>query len=212
MAYDISDLYKRYPELKKIGYSITDAFSILKRTVSKDGIIFICGNGGSASDSEHIAGELLKSFLIRRKASGKVRKTAIKVFGEKEGRMICDGLEDGIRAISLNGHPSFATAFANDSSPSMVFAQQLHVLGRKGDVLIAISTSGNADNVLNAIKVARIKGITSILLTGALGGECAKKADLCIKAPANETYKIQEYHLPIYHALCAMLEGEFYGS
>ncbi len=211
MSYKISNLYERYPELKKIDYSISKAFSMLKRTILDDGIIFTCGNGGSASDAEHIAGELLKSFLIRRSTSSKFRIKAKKVIGKIDGNKICDGLEDGIRSISLNGHPSFSTAFSNDRSPSMVFAQQLHVLGRRGDTLVAISTSGNAINVLNALKISKIKGIRSILLTGSLGGECSKIADLSIRVPASETYKVQEYHLPIYHALCAMLEEEFYG-
>jgi len=212
MKYDVSDLYQRYPELKVIEYSILEAFSILKNSIEKEGTVFTCGNGGSASDADHIAGEFLKSFMIRRKASGKFREDALKIFGEDAGGKICDGLEDGIKSIALNSNPAFVTAFSNDSSPFMVYAQQLHVLGRKGDVLIGLSTSGNAVNVINAFKVAKIKGAKSILMTGSGGGECARLADCCIKAPSDKTYVIQEYHLPIYHALCAMIEEQFYGA
>ncbi len=128
MKYSISDLYERFPELRKIDYSINDAFSILESSIAKDGTVFTCGNGGSASDADHIVGEFLKSFLIRRKVYGKFREDAVKVLGESEGNRISDGLEDGIRAIALTSHPAFSTAYANDSSAAMIFAQQLHVL------------------------------------------------------------------------------------
>ncbi|MFZ2654742.1 MAG: SIS domain-containing protein [Victivallales bacterium] len=212
MKYNISDLYQRYPELKEIEYSISEAFSILKNSIEKEGTVFTCGNGGSASDADHIVGEFLKSFMIRRKATGKFKEDALKIFGQDDGGKICDGLEDGIRAIALNSNPAFVTAFSNDSSPFMVYAQQLYVLGRKGDVLIGISSSGNAVNVLNALKVAKIKGITSILMTGSGEGKCTRFADCCIKVPSDKTYVIQEYHLPVYHALCAMIEEHFYGA
>ncbi|OGV53482.1 MAG: hypothetical protein A2X45_24425 [Lentisphaerae bacterium GWF2_50_93] len=212
MKYSISDLYQRYPPLQGIEYSISEAFSILKNSIEKEGTVFTCGNGGSASDADHITGEFLKSFMIRRKASGKFREDAIRIFGDDEGEKICDGLEDGVKSIALNSNPAFVTAFSNDSSPFMVYAQQLHVLGKKGDVLIGLSSSGNAVNVLNALKVAKIKGIKSILMTGSGEGKCVKLADCCIKVPSDKTYVIQEYHLPIYHALCAMIEEHFYGS
>ena len=211
MSYDISDLYQRYPELKKIEYSISEAFSILKSSIEKDGTVFACGNGGSASDAEHIVGELLKGFILKREKDKLFTSYAVKVLGEDEGKRISGLLQNGIRSISLNAHLAFTTAYINDVCAEMVYGQQLHVLGRKGDVFIGISSSGNAVNVLNALKVAKISGIKSILLTGKGGGKCASSADCCIKVPSDETYKIQEYHLPIYHALCAMLEDYFYG-
>lgn len=212
MPYSVSDLYNRYPDLKKIDYSIKDAFSILKMSIEKDGTVFVCGNGGSASDGEHIVGELMKSFMIKRRKGESFRKKAISTLGESEGTRISNLLEDGMRAVSLNSQLAFTTAFINDVCAESVYAQQLHVLGREGDVLIGISCSGNSANVLNALKVAKITGIRCILFTGRQGGECVKFADCAIKAPSDETYKIQEYHLPIYHALCAMLEECFYGS
>ncbi|MCX6984574.1 MAG: SIS domain-containing protein [Lentisphaerae bacterium] len=212
MSYDVSDLYQRYPELKKIEYSISEAFSILKSSIEKDGTVFVCGNGGSASDAEHIVGELMKGFLLKRGKDNLFTGSAVSVLGEDEGKRISGLLQSGIKAISLNAHLAFTTAYINDVCAEMVYAQQLHVLGRKGDVFIGISSSGNADNVLNTLKVAKVSGIKSILLTGKRGGKCAGFADCCIKVPSEETYKIQEYHLPIYHALCAMLEDYFYGS
>ncbi|MEI6422804.1 MAG: SIS domain-containing protein [Lentisphaerota bacterium] len=212
MSYHVSDLYKRYPELKKIEYSISEAFSILKSSIEKDGTVFVCGNGGSAADAEHIVGELMKGFLLKREKDKLFTGSAASVLGEEEGKRISSLLQSGIKSISLNAHLAFSTAYINDVCSEMVYAQQLHVLGRKGDVFIGISSSGNATNVLNTLKVAKISGIKSILLTGRSGGKCAGSADLCIKVPSDETYKIQEYHLPIYHALCAMLEEYFYGS
>jgi D-sedoheptulose 7-phosphate isomerase len=117
-----------------------------------------------------------------------------------------------MRAISLNSHPSFATAFGNDVNFEMIFAQQLYVLGDKNDICIGFSTSGNSVNVIKALQVAKAKQIKTVAFTGSDGGECAKIADCCIKVPETETYRIQEYHLPIYHALCAMLEEYFYGN
>jgi D-sedoheptulose 7-phosphate isomerase len=212
MSYDVSDLYNRYPELRKIDYSISEAFSILKLSIEKDGTVFTCGNGGSASDAEHIVGELLKGFLLKRGKNDSFTSSAVEVLGKEEGERISKLLQNGIRAISLNAHLAFTTAYINDVCAEMVYAQQLHVLGRKGDVFIGISSSGSAVNVLNALKVAKISGIKSILLTGKGGGRCASSADCCIKVPSDVTYKIQEYHLPIYHALCAMLEDYFHGS
>jgi D-sedoheptulose 7-phosphate isomerase len=172
----------------------------------------VCGNGGSAADAEHIVGELMKGFLLKREKDKLFTGSAASVLGEEEGKRISSLLQSGIKSISLNAHLAFSTAYINDVCSEMVYAQQLHVLGRKGDVFIGISSSGNASNVLNTLKVAKISGIKSILLTGRSGGKCAGSADLCIKVPSDETYKIQEYHLPIYHALCAMLEEYFYGS
>lgn len=211
MSYKISNLFSNYPILKSIEKSILDSYEILKLSFEKNNTLFICGNGGSASDAEHMVGELMKSFLIPRPINNKFSNKLSTLYNE-EGNIFSSKLQEGLKAISLNSHPSFITAYGNDVDYEMVFAQQLYVLGGEGDVIIGFSTSGNSKNIKNALKVAKAKGIKTILFTGIDGGECADLADYSIKAPASETYRIQEYHLPIYHALCAMLEEYFYGK
>ena len=210
-SYSISDLFERYPELKISEQSILDAFHLLKSLYSNDGTLLLCGNGGSSADVEHMVGELMKGFLLPRKIPSDIKLNLIEEYGDA-GEFLADNLQSGLRAISLNGHPSLATAYGNDVDFEMIFAQQLYVLGRGGDVLIGFSTSGNSQNVLNAFKIAKIMGIKSIAFTGGDGGACASLVDCCINVPETETYKVQELHLPIYHALCAMLEEEFYGE
>jgi len=205
-------LFERFPALRAVEDRFQRAFGILRSTAASGGTIFTCGNGGSAADAEHIVGELMKGFLLDRPLSEKEVEAFETALGPLEGRQMAGALQGGIKAISLVGHPSLATAFANDADPAMVFAQQLHVLGSEGDALIAISTSGNSENVVNALKVAKAKKIVSVALTGADGGECAAIADAAITVPETETHKAQELHLPIYHALCAMLEEGLYGG
>ena len=208
----LDKLIKEYPLLKNIRYDIKEAFSIIKDSFIKNNTLFLCGNGGSASDSEHIAGELLKSFLISRKVTNSdFKSTIVKKFGNS-GNEIIERLQEGLRTISLTSHPAFITAFANDVDPEYIFAQQLYVLAKSGDVLFGLSTSGNAKNVYKAFQVAAGLNLKTILLTGENGGRCLELADVAIKVPLKETYKIQEYHLPIYHSLCIMLEEYFYGS
>ena len=210
-SYSISELFDRYPELKVSEVSILNAFHMLRDAFSKDGTVFACGNGGSAADAEHMVGELMKGFLLPRNVSSDFKLTLTEQFGN-EGEALVEKLQDGLRAISLNGHPSLATAYGNDVDFEMIFAQQLYVLGRVGDVIIGFTTSGNSTNVLNAFKIAKGLGIKTIAMTGEDGGACSTLVDCCIKVPEKETYKIQELHLPVYHALCAMLEEEFYGG
>lgn len=210
MSYNISDLFKRYPELIDIKQDILESFNLLKDTFERDGIMYVCGNGGSASDAEHMVGELMKSFLIPRPVSNSISQKFSSLF--KEDSILCNKIQEGLRAISLNSHPSLTTAYANDVDAEMIFAQQLYVLGRKKDILVVFSTSGNSVNVVNALKVAKLKDIKTIALTGCAGGKCAELADCTIKAPSSETYVVQEFHLPVYHALCAMLEEYFYGE
>ena len=135
----------------------------------------------------------------------------VNLFGE-EGSFIADHLQNGLPAISLNGHPALSSAFANDVDASMVFAQQLFAMGKAGDVIIGLSTSGNSDNILKCLKVAKLKNITSILMTGRDGGKGAELADLSLIMPEMETYKIQELHLPVYHTMCIVIEDYFYGK
>lgn len=211
MAYDISKLLASFPLLSAIKPSIMQAFELIKQTFTDDGIIYVCGNGGSAADAEHMVGELMKGFLLPRPIDPSFNDKLTSLYGD-EGSMISSNLQEGIKAISLNGHPSLATAFGNDVDFSMIFAQQVYVLGKKGDLLIVFSTSGNSENIVKALQVAKAKGLKTIVFTGSDGGRCAELTDCCIKVPETETYRIQEYHLPIYHALCAMLEDYCYSE
>lgn len=212
MRFAISELYTRYPSLQALENNISKAFSFLDATVSANGKILICGNGGSASDAEHMSGELLKSFLKKRPVNSNFLDKLQKMYGTEKGLALADGLEEGIKAISLISQTAFLTAFSNDRTYSMVFAQQVFVLGEEKDCLVAFSCSGNSDNIVNALMVAGAIGMKRILFSASDGGEAAKFADALINVPEKETYKAQELHLPIYHALCAQLEERHYGS
>lgn len=202
---DIRSLVERYPALEKCAEELWQSYLLLCDCFKKDHIFYLCGNGGSASDAEHIVGELMKGFLSLRPVSYMMK--------EKLGdESISSSLQEGLRAVSLLSHPSLSSAFANDVSAELIYAQQLYVMGREGDVLMGISTSGNAKNILAAFKVAKAKNIKTILLTGMNHGLCEEYADIAIHAPEKETYKVQEYHLPLYHTLCIMLEKTFYGK
>ncbi len=207
----LNDLTRRYPAIADLKDNIQQTYKILLESLKNGGTIFTCGNGGSASDSEHIAGELLKGFVLKREVKDELKKQFSEEFGE-EGYKLASKLQCGLRAISLTSHPAFITAFANDVDADLIFAQQLFGLGRNGDVLIAISTSGNSSNIYNCIMTASILGIKTILLTGKSGGKCYGLVDVALKVPETEAYKIQEYHLPIYHTLCLMIEDYFYGK
>jgi len=211
MGYSIKTLFKRFPELNGTQEQILTAYTIIKDAFSDGDKLFVCGNGGSASDAEHIVGELMKGFLLRRELPAKAQQKFIDAFGS-EGANIANKLQRGLPAIALTGHPSLSTAFNNDVDPSLTFSQQLYAMGSEGDVLLAISTSGNSDNVVKCIQTAKVMGLKTIILTGKNGGKCAELADCSIIAPSDETYIIQELHLPIYHALCAALEDHFYGE
>lgn len=205
----LDDLIKRRPELKTCKQSISDAYLSLLDTVQKGGTIFTCGNGGSAADAEHIVGELLKGFMKGRKLN-KAEVDAIEKAYPGEGEMISKSLQKTIRAVSLTSHIALITAFMNDVDPAFVFAQQLRGLGKPNDTLIAISTSGNSANIINACKIAKIQQIKVIGLTGESGGKLVQHSDIVIKAPEKAVPLIQELHLPIYHALCAMLEVKLF--
>ena len=194
------ELYARYPALASCRGAIDRAFGLLLETVASKGCVFTCGNGGSASDSEHIVGELLKKFKKHRDIEGSV--------AAKLPPGLASKLEGSIAAVSLVSMSGILTAFANDVAWETAFAQQLYGLGRAGDTLIALSTSGNSANCVNAALVAKAKGLKVVAMTGAGGGRLAGVADATIAVPETETYKIQEFHLPVYHALCAALEEE----
>ena len=193
------DLFERYPQLNICKNDIENALSLMIDTYKKGGKILVCGNGGSSADADHIVGELMKGFLKDRK-----------VTDERIPQELREKLQGALPAISLSAHTSLMTATINDNDADMVFAQQVYGYAKENDLLIAISTSGNSKNVVNAVKVAKSLGIKTIALTGKTGGELKQLADVTICAPSTETYKIQEYHLPIYHYLCAKVEEEFF--
>jgi len=198
-----------YPQLSGCTDDILSAYELLKNTYRNGGLIMTCGNGGSASDAEHIVGELMKSFKQKRTVTDEQR-IALKDAFPDEGAYFADHLQRAIPAISLVSQTSFSSAFINDVTPDLVFAQQVFGYGRAGDVLWAFSTSGNSKNVLNACKVARTFGVGTIGMTGAHGGKLLEICDVTIRVPACETFRIQEYQMPVYHAICAMLEAEFF--
>lgn len=203
-------LTSRYPVLDTCRQDIADAYLILEKCYESDHKLLIAGNGGSAADSEHIAGELMKRFKIARPVPADLA-SKLKKIDPVRGENLAKNLERGLMAIPLVAHEALTTAYINDVDGLGVFAQQLYGFGRPGDVFLGISTSGNSKNVLSATVVARALGIKVIGLTGENGGELAKIADVAIKVPSQETYMIQELHLPVYHCLCLMLEDRFFG-
>lgn len=204
-------LVERYPKLEAVRQEIIDAYLLIEESYENGGKLLIAGNGGSAADSEHIAGELMKRFKILRPVS-KEYAEKLKEVDPVRGAELSKNLECSLMAIPLVAHEALTTAYINDVDGLGVFAQQLFGYGRKGDVFLGISTSGNSKNIMNATVVARASGIKVVALTGAKGGELAKVADIAVKAPETETYMIQELHLPIYHCWCLMLEDHFFGE
>ena len=204
-------LVKRYPELTEIRESIVDAYLILEGCFRTGGKLLIAGNGGSAAEAEHIAGELMKGFKLPRKPREEFAKRLISV-DEELGAVLAENLQGSLPTIALDGHPALSTAYMNDCEPLLCFAQQVNGYGEEGDVFLGISTSGNSKNVLYAATTARAKGMKVIGLTGAKNSKLEQASDICIKVPQTETYMIQELHLPVYHCLCLMLEDEFFGE
>ena len=207
----VNHLIDRYPKLKVCREDIVQAYSLLETAYQSGRKMLVCGNGGSASDSEHIVGELMKEFKLKRKVYSD-QATALKAIDPELGQVLADNLQGALPAICLTGHSSLTTAFMNDANADLVFAQQVNGYGKPGDVFLGISTSGNSKNVLYAAVNAKAKGLKVIGLTGAKESKLMKYADVCIRVPETETYKIQEYHLPVYHCLCLMLEEKFFGE
>lgn len=207
----INLLVERYPKLETVKQDIINAYLLMEECYEHDGKLLIAGNGGSAADSEHIAGELMKRFKAPRPVPPEFAKR-LKDIDETRGKELAKNLERGLMAIPLVAHEALTTAYINDVDGLGVFAQQIYGFGRPGDVFLGISTSGNSKNIMNATVVARALGINVIGLTGANGGELAKVSNVAIKVPETETYMIQELHLPVYHCLCLMLEDRFFGK
>jgi D-sedoheptulose 7-phosphate isomerase len=200
----IDTLLSRYPALEGLRADLTAAAATLIDAYYRGNKLLVCGNGGSAADAEHIVGELMKSFTKKRLIDARLAGSLC-AFSD-EGARIAEHLQNSYPAIALTGELSLSTAFANDVEPSLVFAQQVLGYGNVGDVFLGITTSGNSTNVLQAAIVAKAKGLHVIGLTGKSGGKIAPLCDICLAAPETETYKIQELHLPIYHALCLAVE------
>lgn len=207
----IDILIGRYPSLVVCKDSIQEAYHILSKAYSEGHKLLVCGNGGSASDSEHIVGELMKEFKLKRKIY-KDQVEAMKRIDPELGTILAEHLQGALPAITLTGHSSLTTAFMNDSQPELIFAQQVNGYGKQKDVFLGISTSGNSRNVLFAAVTAKAKRLHVIGLTGQRPCKLAQLADVCIQVPETETYKIQELHLPVYHCLCMMLEEHFFGN
>lgn len=202
-------LFFEYPALEQCREDIEKAYCLLRSTYDNGGKVLVCGNGGSAADCEHIVGELMKGFRLQRKLSEDETK-AFAIY--ERGEEIANSLQKGLPAISLVSHIGLMTAFLNDCDEKSLFAQQVYGYMNEGDSLIALSTSGNSENVRRAAVTAKVRGGKVIAFTGEKGGELLNISDAIVRLPSTDTAKIQEYTLPVYHCLCAMLEDEFFGE
>lgn len=205
----LDTLVSRYPSLEGCKDQIREAGNVIIESYKNSGHLLTCGNGGSCSDSDHIVGELMKSFSKKRPLTNDVKESLTAVDADLGGVM-AEKLEMGLPAISLMAHGALISAVANDIGGDLIFAQQLMGYGRKGDVLLGISTSGNSKNVVNACIAAKAKGVKVIALVGETGGKMKDYADVAICVPSTCTPDVQELHLPIYHALCIMAEETFF--
>jgi D-sedoheptulose 7-phosphate isomerase len=205
----LENFLERYEKLRFLEKDIVSAVGLILQTARLRGLVLLCGNGGSAADCEHMAGELLKSFVLKRGLDGDYKTKLFSLYGE-EGELLAATLQQGVRCIPLTSFCAFNTAFINDCDEKMLFAQLTGVYGDRGDVLIAFSTSGNSENIINAAKIAKSKDMKIIALTGEGGGRLKGYADVLLNAPSNVVYQIQEYHLPLYHVICLMLESELF--
>lgn len=203
-------LLSRYPALAGIKQDIYNAYLLLRSSYEAGGKLLVAGNGGSAADAEHIVGELMKGFKLPRRISAEFAEKLLAVDAQM-GTVLAENLQGALPAIALDGHYSLNTAYANDCEPALCFAQQVYGYGNAGDVLLAITTSGNSQNILYAAMVAKAKGMKVIGLTGQRESKLSEMADICIRAPETETYMVQELHLPVYHCLCLMIEQYFFG-
>lgn len=205
----IAQLIERYPVLASVENEIRTAYQVLERAYTNHKKLLVGGNGGSCADAEHIVGELMKGFVKKREIP-KTMQERLLGLDQELGKQLANGLQSSLRAIAITGHAGLSTAFANDVDPEMTYAQQVNGYGDEGDVLLAISTSGNSKNLIYAALTARAKDMPVVLLSGKDGGKLRAIADVSIVVPNQETYQIQELHLPIYHALCLQLEDKFF--
>lgn len=203
------EFFARRDDLNFMREQINTAVQVLTQAFKNGNKLLLCGNGGSCADCEHIAGELLKGFLLKRPVCPELADAMEHNYGET-GKQIASKLQQGLPAISLGTHSGAISAFANDVDAELVYAQQVLAYGCKGDLLLGISTSGNANNVAAAVMTAKTLGMYTIGLTGKDGGKLAELSDLALTMPQMETYRIQEDHLAVYHLLCAMIEHELF--
>jgi D-sedoheptulose 7-phosphate isomerase len=205
----VDELTERYPSLSSCAPDIISTAQLMLEMGVRDGKLLVCGNGGSAADADHIVGELMKSFKLQRPLSEACTDEFRRIGGD-EGVHIAEHLQEGIQAIALTQHTALNSAFSNDVDPALGFAQQVLVLSAKHDLFLGLSTSGNSKNVMYAAITARAMGIKVISMTGAGGGKLSGLSDVCIRVPEQETYKVQELHLPVYHTLCMIVESCFW--
>lgn len=203
-------LIERYPALAVCKEEIIESYLLMEESYENGGKLLVAGNGGSAADSEHIVGELMKGFKMPRHLSADMC-VKLKAVDSEMGETLGKNLQSGLPAIALDGHPALTTAYMNDVEPLLCFAQQVNGYGNSGDVFLGISTSGNSKNVLYAATVAKAKGMKVIGLTGQKNSKLSDMADVTVKVTQTETYMIQELHLPVYHCWCLMLEDHFFG-
>ena len=203
-------LLERYPVLLPVKKQIAESYEMIRDCYENGGKLIVGGNGGSCADAEHIVGELMKGFKLPRKLNANMVEKLTAVDPVLGGHL-ADSLQGGLPAIALSSHPGLNTAFLNDINGEMMYAQQLNTLGKPGDVFLGISTSGNAANIQYAAITARAKGMKVVGLTGKTGGKMNALTDVNMIMPCEETYQIQELHLPVYHTLCLMLESHFFG-
>jgi len=206
----VEAMIARHPPLAGVAPALIDAYDAIARAQAAEGCLYLCGNGGSMADAVHISAEMLKSYTLPRPL-GKDLRARLAAAGP-DGELLGGTLERGLRAMVLGLNHSLSSALENDvATPAVGYAQELLVMARPGDVLLGISTSGNARNVCYAALVARALGLIVVSLTGAGGGRLASLADIAIRAPAAQTDRVQELHVQLYHCLCEMLEIRFFG-
>ncbi|WP_294151532.1 SIS domain-containing protein [uncultured Clostridium sp.] len=205
----LTELTERYPVLKQVEGDIRALYETVRDSYENGGKLLIAGNGGSCADSEHIVGELMKGFVKKRSVPEEMAESLKAVDPERGEKLACS-LQQGLAAIALTGHIALSTAFLNDVDGEVIYAQQVYGYGKPGDVLLGITTSGNSENIMYAAVAAKAKGMKVVGLTGRDGGKLKGICDAAVVVPETETFKIQELHLPVYHALCLMLEEHFF--
>ena len=211
LAYNEKELYERYPELEECREQIDEILGMMQSTYKAGGKILLCGNGGSCADCDHIVGELMKSFMCKRTPDTDLKNKLEAEFAEQTDRAFC-AFQRGIPAINLSSQTGVFTAYINDVDPDFVYAQLLYGYAKENDLLFCLSTSGNSKNVVNAAKLARVLGVKSCAITGNKESELSRLCNSCVRVPKNETYKVQELTLPVYHHLCALLEIRLFGE
>ncbi|MCY1719428.1 SIS domain-containing protein [Prolixibacteraceae bacterium Z1-6] len=205
----LEQLLNRYSQLAHLEDAIRNAANLIIETYKNGGKVLVCGNGGSCSDADHIVGELMKSFEGHRPLDNELQERLLEISPER-GNQLAEKLQQGLPAISLTVHNALITAIANDIDGDMIFAQQVIGYGQRGDVLLGLSTSGNSQNVVDALIVAKAKGLKIIGMTGEMGGKMKDVCDVLINVPEKRTAFVQELHLPIYHTICMIVEKELF--